>query len=82
VLESLAIINPSQFDRKTFHDHDWESPEKLKEFKDVDLADFVKSDLGSYASKHHNVKLTIKYLDPKKAIRACPPNAEDASFGH
>jgi hypothetical protein len=54
----------------------------LKEFEDIDLANFVKSDLGLYASKNHNIKLTIKYLDPKKAIRACPPNAEDASFGH
>ena len=46
------------------------------------MAEFVKSDLGSYASKTHNIKLTIKYLDPKKAIRACAPNAEDASVGH
>lgn len=30
----------------------------------------------------HKIKLTIKYLDPKKAIRACPSNAEDSSVGH
>ena len=54
----------------------------MKEFEDIDLAEFVKSDLGSYATKNHNIKLTIKYLDPKKAIRACAPNAEDASVGH
>jgi len=82
VLEKLSATNPSQIERKSFHTHDWESPDKLKEFEDIDLAEFVKSDLGSYATKNHNIKLTIKYLDPKKAIRACAPNAEDASVGH
>jgi hypothetical protein len=50
----------------------WESPSKTKSF---DLN--IKGDLATYASQVHGIKLQFKYLDPKKAIRACPANAED-----
>lgn len=61
----------------------WESPDPLKEDEPfVDLASYMKSDLNDYASKHHKVKLSIKYLDPKKAIRACAANSHDVSICH
>jgi len=55
----------------------WESPVKSHKDLNIDLANFIKNDLNSYAEKKHGIKLTIKYLDPKRSIRASPPNAED-----
>ena len=37
--------------------------------KSVDLAKFMVGDLGKYAKEHHNMSLTIKYLNPTYAIR-------------
>lgn len=45
--------------------------------KSVDLAAFVVKDLGDYAKKHHNKKLTIKYLNPTYAIRTVPAIPSD-----
>jgi 6-phosphofructokinase 1 len=42
----------------------------------------MKNDLKEYASKSHKASLTIKYLDPKKAIRACPSNSADVAICH
>ncbi len=55
----------------------WESPEKGKSSLNVDLAPFIRDDFNSYAQANHKIKLTIKYLDPKRAIRTFPTNAED-----
>ena len=60
----------------------WESPDAKREAEFVDLASFIKGDLNSYAGKEHNIKCTIKYLDPKKAIRAFPANSTDTSICH
>lgn len=38
--------------------------------KSMDVPAFIKKDLGEYAKKHHDVSLTIKYLDPMYAIRS------------
>lgn len=46
------------------------------------MASFIKSDLIEYAQDKHKIKLSVKYLDPKRAIRARPANAEDASISH
>jgi len=48
----------------------------------VDLATFIKKDLGKYAQQEKNIKLTIKYLDPKKAIRAVEANSQDTDLCH
>jgi hypothetical protein len=48
----------------------------------IDLANFIKNDINSYAEKKHGIKLTVKYLDPKRSIRASPPNAEDTQISH
>ena len=36
-----------------------------KDPESIDLALFMKSDLGKYAEQKHKTKLTIKYLDPR-----------------
>lgn len=56
---------------------EWESPAKSHADLNIDLASFIKGDINSYAEKNHGIKLTLKYLDPKRSIRASPPNAED-----
>ena len=48
----------------------------------IDLAEFMLKDLVKYALEKHEMKLTVKYLDPKRAIRAFPANAEDSSISH
>ena len=45
--------------------------------KSVDLAAFVVKDLAAYATKHHQIKLTIKYLNPTYAIRTIQANSAD-----
>lgn len=35
------------------------------------------SDLASYGKEHHNMNLTIKYLNPTYAIRTAPANGDD-----
>ena len=46
------------------------------------MALFMKSDLGKYATDNHNIKLTIKYLDPRYVIRARAPNSIDVDRSH
>lgn len=60
----------------------WESPEVGKSNLTIDLAPFIRDDLNSYAQANHKIKLTIKYLDPKRAIRTYPANAEDTQICH
>jgi 6-phosphofructokinase 1 len=48
--------------------------------KEFDLAPFFKKDIAAYAKSQHGISLTLKYLDPKTAIRACPANAEDSRY--
>jgi len=50
--------------------------------KNVDLAKFMVSDLKKYGKKHHNIDLTIKYLDPTYAIRTAPANGGDSDLCH
>ena len=45
--------------------------------KSMDLGAFIKSDVAKYATEKHNVKLTVKYLDPMYAIRSVKANCED-----
>jgi hypothetical protein len=45
--------------------------------KSMDVAAFIKSDLAKYAFNKHNIKLTVKYLDPMYAIRTTKANCED-----
>ena len=45
--------------------------------KNIDLGDFMKGDLGKYAQEKHNMKLTIKLLDPTYTIRSTPANCSD-----
>ena len=42
-----------------------------------DIGSFIKSDLAKYAQTNHNIKLTIKYLDPMYAIRTVKANCDD-----
>ena len=42
----------------------------------------MKGDLGKHAAEHHNIKLTIKYLDPRNMIRATAPNSIDVDRSH
>lgn len=42
-----------------------------------DIGDYIKKDLAEYAKSKHNVKLTIKYLDPMYAIRTIKANCDD-----
>jgi 6-phosphofructokinase 1 len=80
--DKTKILEQNGFS-KLQESNEWQSPEKNAESDPfVDLANFIKSDLNSYAAKHHKVKCTIKYLDPKKAIRACPPNPLDITLCH
>lgn len=37
----------------------------------------MKSDIVKYAQETHNIKLTVKYLDPMYAIRSVKANCED-----
>lgn len=55
----------------------WESPCRSHKGLNIDLASFFKNDINDYAQKVHGIKLTLKYLDPKRSIRASPANAED-----
>ena len=48
----------------------------------IDLALFMKSDLGKYAEQKHKTKLTIKYLDPRQVVRAQPANSTDTDLCH
>ena len=50
--------------------------------KNVDLAKFMVSDLAKYGKEHHNIPLTIKYLNPTYAIRTTPANAADNDLCH
>lgn len=50
--------------------------------KSVDLAKFMCSDLSRYSKIHHNMNLTIKYLNPTYAIRTVPANGGDADLCH
>lgn len=45
--------------------------------KNVDIGAYIKSDLAKYASENHNIKLTVKYLDPMYAIRTVKANCDD-----
>jgi 6-phosphofructokinase 1 len=45
--------------------------------KNVDIGAYIKGDLAKYASEKHNIKLTVKYLDPMYAIRTVPANCDD-----
>jgi hypothetical protein len=42
----------------------------------------MKGDLGKYATAEHNIKLTIKYLDPRAVVRARPANSKDTDICH
>ena len=46
----------------------------------IDLALFMKSDLGKYAKDNHGTTLTIKYLDPRQVISARPANSKDTDL--
>lgn len=53
-----------------------------KDYSDIfdvlqDIGAYIKSDLAKYAQENHNVKLTIKYLDPMYAIRTVKANCDD-----
>lgn len=50
--------------------------------KNVDLAKFMVSDLAKYGKQHHNMSLTIKYLNPTYAIRTTPANGGDTDLCH
>lgn len=50
--------------------------------KSVDLAAFVVKDLAAYAKKTHEIKLTVKYLNPTYAIRTAPANGGDQDLCH
>ena len=50
--------------------------------KNVDRAKFMVSDLAKYGKDHHDMKLTIKYLNPTYAIRTAPANGGDADLCH
>lgn len=50
--------------------------------KSVDLAKFMVGDLGRYAKEKHDVKLTIKYLNPTYVIRTSPSNGGDTDLCH
>jgi 6-phosphofructokinase 1 len=50
--------------------------------KNVDLAKFMVSDLGKYGKQHHNMNLTIKYLNPTYAIRTTPSNGSETDLCH
>jgi 6-phosphofructokinase len=43
----------------------------------VDIGAYIKSDVAKYAMEKHNIKLTVKYLDPMYAIRTVPANCDD-----
>ena len=60
----------------------WESPQSKHADLNIDLASFIKGDINSYAGEKHGIKLTLKYLDPKRSIRASAPNAEDTQISH
>ena len=49
---------------------------------EINLALFMKGDLGKHATENHNIKLTIKYLDPRQMIRATAPNSIDVDRCH
>lgn len=53
-----------------------------KDEDSIDLALFMKSDLGKYASEKYGTKLTIKYLDPRQVVRARPANSADTDLCH
>ena len=38
---------------------------------------FIKGDVAKYAAEKHNIKLTVKYLDPMYAIRSVKANCDD-----
>ena len=67
---------------KAIVDKEASGKDELKFRGVVNLALFMKGDLGKYAAKHHNVKLTIKYLDPRHVIRARAPNSNDVDRCH
>lgn len=48
----------------------------------VNLALFMKSDLGKYSDANKGPKLTIKYLDPRNVVRARPANSMDTDTCH
>lgn len=48
----------------------------------IDLAQFMRSDLGKYAEENHKIKLTVKYLDPRQVVRASPANSTDTDLCH
>lgn len=50
--------------------------------KSVDLAKFMVSDLARYGKETHDMKLTIKYLNPTYAIRTAPANGGDTDLCH
>ena len=45
--------------------------------KNVDIGAYIKDDLNKYAKEKHNIKLTVKYLDPMYAIRTVKANTSD-----
>ena len=54
---------------------------KFFDLEDFNLAKFMFTEMKDYAVEHHDgLKLTVKYLDPKVAIRSARPNAEDADM--
>ena len=55
---------------------------KADDPESIDLALFMKSDLGKYAEQKHKTKLTIKYLDPRQVVRAKPANSTDTDLCH
>ena len=42
-----------------------------------DIGNLIKGDLAKYALAKHNIKLTVKYLDPMYAIRTIKANCDD-----
>lgn len=46
------------------------------------MASFIKADIGSYASKNHNIKVQMKYLDPKSYLRAVVANSYDVDLAN
>ena len=69
-------------DKEKLHQRNPKAPRNIGEDDIVDLALFMKGDLGKYAESEHKIKLTIKYLDPRQVVRARPANSVDTDLCH
>lgn len=69
-------------DRAEVQKRDPNAPTMPENSNVIDLALFMKGDLGKYAEQKHKIKLTIKYLDPRQVIRAKPSNSTDTDLCH